>query len=616
MASNYSDPNKISPISNSATPSSGPGGTLPEISLSSPPSTSIPDSGHLGGTSASTIDRGGNHHRLAPGTQLSSARYKIERLVAAGGMGAVYRAVDTRFQRPCAVKEMLDEFQSESERAQAVEWFEREANLLLDLNHQCVPRVRDFFIEQGRHYLVMDFIDGRTLGDVLEREGNVAGVNGASGVTEERARLWARQICSVLAYLHSQTPPIIFRDLKPSNIMVTGRDEIKLIDFGIARTFQTQRQSTIIMTLGYAPPEQLHGMAEPRSDIYALGATLHRVLTRHDAANNKPSIFSFPPLRTLRPDISPAFEQVVIKALSPALEQRWPSAAEMERALLTLPPITVVPPVRPIGQMPRPANPLTPSSAGPGSGPKIPPGTALPPQPSQQVRMGTTGPAGPHIVAAQEHLAAGRIEPAYAALNQAYALEPNNALVHKFYGLVFVRRQPPQADLAISAYNRSIQLNAEDAETHKLLGDVFLFFRRQPAQAIPIYIQSLQLNARDIEAHQRLAQCYEAVNQPEAALRKYQEVAQLAPRQPGIHSMIGQLAMRLNRLPLAEQAFVQALTLNPADHRVRFLLAQVYERENRIEDALRECNYVVGPLSASDPAVPQMMNRLRTRLGR
>lgn len=80
--------------------------------------------------------------------------------------------------------------------------------------------------------------------------------------------------------------------------------------------------------------------------------------------------------------------------------------------------------------------------------------------------------------------------------------------------------------------------------------------------------------------------------------------------------MIGQLAMRLNRLPLAEQAFVQALTLNPADHRVRFLLAQVYERENRIEDALRECNYVVGPLSASDPAVPQMMNRLRTRLGR
>src|SRR5690348_15297107 len=128
MASNYSDPNKISSIGNSATPSSGQGSALPEISLSSPLSTSIPASGQLGATSASTTERGGNHRRLAPGTELSAARYKIERLVAAGGMGAVYRAVDTRFHRPCAVKEMLDEFQSESERAQAVEWFEREAN--------------------------------------------------------------------------------------------------------------------------------------------------------------------------------------------------------------------------------------------------------------------------------------------------------------------------------------------------------------------------------------------------------------------------------------------------------------------------------------------------------
>src|SRR5205823_2117990 len=110
--------------------------TLPEISLSSPPSTSLPGSGQLGAMSPSTTGSVGVHHRLVPGTELSSARYKIERLVAAGGMGAVYRAVDTRFQRPCAVKEMLDEFRSESERVQAVEWFEREAKLLFDLSHQ------------------------------------------------------------------------------------------------------------------------------------------------------------------------------------------------------------------------------------------------------------------------------------------------------------------------------------------------------------------------------------------------------------------------------------------------------------------------------------------------
>src|SRR2546425_12622237 len=116
--------------------------------------------------------------------------------------------------------------------------------------------------------------------------------------------------------------------------MVTERDEIKLIDFGIARTFQSQRQSTIIMTIGYAPPEQLQGMPEPRSDIYALGATLHRMLTHHNAADNKLDIFTFPSIRALRPDVSSEFEQVVMKALEPDLEERWASAAEMERAIL------------------------------------------------------------------------------------------------------------------------------------------------------------------------------------------------------------------------------------------------------------------------------------------
>src|SRR5579859_3200554 len=311
MASNYpSDPRNAS-IGNPATPQSNAEGSYPAQSA---PSFSG--------------NGGGGKRRLPTGTELSNGRYKIERSVAAGGMGAVYRALDVRFNRPCAVKEMLDDFQSDGDRSQAVEWFTREATLLLDLNHPCIPRVRDFFVEEGRHYLVMDFIEGRTLGEVLEKEGNIAGINGAHGVSEARARSWAQQVCSVLSYLHRQSPPIIFRDLKPSNIMVTDKDEVKLIDFGIARTFQqSPRSSTIIMTIGYAPPEQLHGRPEPRSDIYALGATLHRVLTHHDAANNKPTIFHFPMIRALRPDVSVAFEQVIAKALDGNLEQRWTSAA-------------------------------------------------------------------------------------------------------------------------------------------------------------------------------------------------------------------------------------------------------------------------------------------------
>lgn len=555
-----------------------------------------PSSGGSGGG-------GGPHRRLPQGTELSGSRYRIERSVAAGGMGAVYRAMDLRFNRPCAVKEMLDDFHSEAERAQAIEWFQREATLLLDLNHPCIPRVRDFFVEEGRHYLVMDFIDGRTLGDVLEKEGNVSGLNGSRGVSEARARSWAQQVCSVLGYLHRQSPPIIFRDLKPSNIMVTDKDEVKLIDFGIARTFQAQRQSTIIMTIGYAPPEQLQGNPEPRSDLYALGATLHRVLTHHDAANNKPTIFGFPLVRALRPDLSPAFEQVVSRALAERIEQRWTSAAEMERAIINLPP--------PSAQ----SAPLATVLAGVGNDRQ----TLGQPNSAPSVSMpgtgGFNGPAGILLRTAQEHLSAGRIEPAFALLQQSFPLEPHNAALHKMYGQVFARRQPPQPDMAIKAYNQSLQTNGNDPETHRLVGDVYLYVRRMPAQAIAPYTQALRLNPHDFEAHRGLAKSYEDTNQLAPALREYQEAATIDAKRPDIHYSIGHLALRLGQLPVAERAFVLVLTISPADHAVRFVLAQVYEREGKMEDAWRECNFVVNATPSNGQA-QMMLQRLRALLGR
>ncbi len=617
MASNYSsDPKNALPISNSAVSQNAQSGVVPETSQT-------PSSAPSGGENKAV----GNPRRLAPGTMLSGGRYKIEKLLASGGMGAVYRALDTRFNRPCAVKEMLDEFHNESERTQAVEWFAREATMLLDLNHPCIPRVRDFFAEEGRNYLVMDFIDGYTLAEVMECDGDVVGVNGARGVAEARARTWARQVCGVLGYLHQQTPPIIFRDLKPSNIMVTQRDEIKLIDFGIARTFQSQRQATVIMTLGYAPPEQLHGMPEPRSDIYALGATLHRVLTRHDAVNNKPNIFAFPPLRMLRPDLSPAFEQVVMRALAPNIEQRWSSAEEMERALINLPAVTVVPPRITLGGVNPQNTPsggrsgVTPNVSQPHSGSGPHSGPAATPLPASN---STTGPAGTYITAALGHLATvpPRLDAAYDAVRMAHGIESNNALVHKIFGQIFARRIPADVDHAMQAYNRSLQLHFDDAETHKLVGDVSLFLRPNYVQAIAAYTQSLRLNPNDLEARERLGQCYERTNQLEAALREYQEAVRLAtsPPQPQmvllrLYFALGQLAKRLNQFPVAEHAFVQVLILNPADHDTRFLLCQVYEQEGKFEEAWRECGYVIGPLG-KNPMVQQVYNRLRHRLGR
>ncbi|GCE27093.1 hypothetical protein KDA_25770 [Dictyobacter alpinus] len=555
--------------------------------------------------------------RLAPGTLLSGGRYKLDKLIASGGMGAVYRSIDTRFNRPCAVKEMLDEFHNESERTQAVEWFSREATLLLELNHPCIPRVRDFFAESGRHYLVMDFIDGHTLAEALDLEGNVVGINGARGVTEARARSWMRQVSSVLSYLHSQSPPIIFRDLKPSNIMVTGRDEIKLIDFGIARTFQSQRQATVIMTLGYAPPEQLHGMPEPRSDIYALGATMHRLLTRHDPANNKPGPFDFPSLRMLRPDISPAFDQIVMKCLAPQLHLRWSNAAELERALINLPPVTVAPPLlNAMGQGKDAASGSGQAISG-GSGANLSP-YATPVRPSSS---SMTGPAATHITTALGHLSASRVEAAHDAVKWAHSLEPQNAIVHKIFGQVFARRTPPQPDLALQAYNRSLQINPADPEIHKLIGDVWFYLRQSPQQAIPAYSQSLRLNAQDFEAHDRLGQCFEKTQQIEPAIREYQEALKLAPAQPEIlrlrlYFSLGQLAMRTNQWSLAEHAFVQVLILNAADSQARFLLSQVYEREGKLDDALRECGYVINGPMGNTPAVQQLFYSLKNRLGR
>lgn len=225
------------------------------------------------------------------------------------------------------------------------------------------------------------------------------------------------------------------------------------------------------------------------------------------------------------------------------------------------------------------------------------------------------GQAAGLIRAAQDHLTAGRIEQAHTAVQQAYQFDQNNAFVHKIYGQVFARRQPPNPDLAIQAYNRSLQANPGDAETHKLVGDVFYFLRKQPAQAIQPYTQSLRLNTNDYETHQRLAKCYEETGQMDAALREYQEAARLLPQVPPmkraeLYYSLGQLAYRMRQLPVAERAFVQVLTANPGDHATRFLLSQVYEQEGKLADALRECNFVV-QATPSNQAAQVMMQRLR-----
>jgi hypothetical protein len=231
---------------------------------------------------------------LAPGTVLQS-RYAIERLIGGGGMGMVYLARDQRLaNRPCAIKEMVDHFIDQAQRIEANEYFAREADTLAQLKHQAIPAITDRFELANRHYLVMEYVEGRNLEEELAARGEP--------LPEGLVIDIARQLCDVLAYLHGLEPPIIYRDMKPSNVMLNPNGRVVLVDFGIARLFKAARKGTMIGTLGFAPPEQYQGLVDPRSDIYSLGATLHYVLTGRDPEKFPP--FSFPPVRELRPAVS------------------------------------------------------------------------------------------------------------------------------------------------------------------------------------------------------------------------------------------------------------------------------------------------------------------------
>lgn len=301
-------------------------------------------------------------------------RYYITRVIKEGGQGAVFEAIGDD-GRIYAVKQMLDRFTDPRERDEAVARFEAEAKILERLRHPRIPRVYADFKDEGYHYLAMDFVRGSDLEDIIRRE---------RFIPEERALQWADQICDVLEYLHSQKPPIIFRDIKPSNIMIEPDGNVKLIDFGIAKVLQPAQRGTQIGTPGYAPPEQYQGIATPESDIFSLGATLHHMLTGRDPRDEPP--FSFPPVYALRPTVSKRTSDAIMKALKMKPEERYRSVAEFRRALLPEPApaqVRVVPATQAIpapAQVAAPAEPQpVPASAAPtASQPAAPPTTRAP----------------------------------------------------------------------------------------------------------------------------------------------------------------------------------------------------------------------------------------------
>jgi serine/threonine protein kinase len=259
--------------------------------------------------------------------QLLHGRYRIEHLVARGGYGAVYKAFDTSLNRICAVKENL------AAGPAAERQFEREAQLLARLHHPNLPRVIDHFLLAGRgQYLVMDFVAGRNLHEILRGR--------LRPYSQEDAIPIILQVCAALHYLHSQTPPIVHRDVKPQNIIVTNGGPVMLVDFGISKvdhggadTIEAARG----LSPGFAAPEQYGtGATDVRSDVYSVGATLYALLTGRPPVDSLQRLtlgLALPPIHQFNAAVSPAVEQVTYKAMEPSTKDRLPTIDLLEREL-------------------------------------------------------------------------------------------------------------------------------------------------------------------------------------------------------------------------------------------------------------------------------------------
>lgn len=244
-------------------------------------------------------------------------KYEILKEIGRGGMSIVYLAMDKRLNKQWAVKEIRKKGSGKNDEI-VVNSLLAEANMMKKLDHPALPRIVDIIDNGVTIYVVMDYIEGESLDKILNEYG---------AQPEERVVGWAKQLCDALSYLHSQKPPIIYRDMKPANVMLKPEGNIKIIDFGIAREYKEQNlaDTTVLGTKGYAPPEQYSGQTDARSDIFALGMTMHHLLTGVDPRSGE----AYAPVRQWNPELSEGIEIIIDRCVEPAAENRYQSCSDL-----------------------------------------------------------------------------------------------------------------------------------------------------------------------------------------------------------------------------------------------------------------------------------------------
>src|SRR5579883_2685926 len=438
-------------------------------------------------------------------------RYQLISRIGQGGMGAVYKALDTSFNdRPVAIKEMSSAGLSPGTLKEAEDAFAHEARLLAGLLHPNLPRIYDHFTENDRSYLVMDFIEGQTLEEFLEATGG-----GVQPLPKVLA--WAEQLCDVLSYLHNQQPPVIFRDLKPSNVMISKSGHIYLIDFGIARIFKPGKQHDTVAlgSPGYAAPEQ-YGKAQstPRSDIYSLGALLHQLLTGMDPSEQP---FFFRPASDVNPAVNPALSALLQRMLDMDSERRPASAEEVLQALH----VAVA---------------------------KVTP---------QELTMTATDPL---LDEAQRLYRQRRFDDALAVYSKALAVNGANALAWQGAGLAHGQRG--QHKRALEAFDRALELNPMLVTS--LIGKATALSKLGRYQeALAAFERALQLDPNNAAAWNGKGAALNVLRRPNEALNAFDMALRFDPQMVQAWNNKGLVLYETGRYAEAQKAYQEALDLDP-----------------------------------------------------
>ncbi len=256
--------------------------------------------------------------------EVINKKYEILKLIGKGGMSRVYLAMDMNIHKPWAVKE-IDKSAKDQNNDVVIQSAIAEANLIKELDHNAIVRIVDIIDEPDKIFIIEDFIEGETLNSIVLREG---------AQPQDKVIEWAIQICGALEYLHTRKPPIIYRDMKPANVMLKPEGNVKIIDFGIAREYKAQNNedTKCLGTKGFAAPEQFggKGQTDARTDVYCLGVTMYYLITGKNPSEPPYEIY---PIRHWNPKLSSGLEAIILKCTRPNPADRFQSCAELSYAL-------------------------------------------------------------------------------------------------------------------------------------------------------------------------------------------------------------------------------------------------------------------------------------------